>query len=117
MTVKTDDLKSLVKLFKEQYKTREKAFQKYADSQYSTIIEDIVKLLEYISIDYDGDFEYDNYDYYEEFSILDKVAYSGIILLDLLTEATKRSKKNRRKKIYRICYQKLLSNCIADINT
>ena len=98
MTVKTDDLKSLVKLFKEQYKTREKAFQKYADSQYSTMIEDIVKLLDYISIDYDGDFEYDNYDYYEEFSILDKVAYSGIILLDLLTEATKRSKKNRRKK-------------------
>lgn len=88
---KTNNLKDLVRLFKVNYSTKMRNFKVCADVKYSNILTDIVKLIEYIAVDYSGDD-------YEEQSILDKTAYSGFILLQLLTEATKRSRKNRRKK-------------------
>lgn len=88
---KTNNLKDLVRMFKVNYGTKMRNFKTCADVKYSNILTDIVKLIEYIAVDYSGDD-------YEEQSILDKTAYSGFILLQLLTEATKRSRKNRRKK-------------------
>lgn len=88
---KTNNLKDLVRMFKVNYGTKMRNFKTCADVRYSNILTDIVKLIEYIAVDYSGDD-------YEEQSILDKTAYSGFILLQLLTEATKRSRKNRRKK-------------------
>lgn len=88
---KTNNLKDLVRMFKINYSTKMRNFKVCADVKYSNILTDIVKLIEYIAVDYSGDD-------YEEQSILDKTAYSGFILLQLLTEATKRSRKNRRKK-------------------
>ena len=88
---KTNNLKDLVRMFKVNYSTKMRNFKVCADVKYSNILTDIVKLIEYIAVDYSGDD-------YEEQSILDKTAYSGFILLQLLTEATKRSRKNRRKK-------------------
>lgn len=88
---KTNNLTDLVRMFKVNYSTKMRNFKVCADVKYSNILTDIVKLIEYIAVDYSGDD-------YEEQSILDKTAYSGFILLQLLTEATKRSRKNRRKK-------------------
>lgn len=88
---KTNNLKDLVRMFKVNYGTKMRNFKACADVKYSNILTDIVKLIEYIAVDYSGDD-------YEEQSILDKTAYSGFILLQLLNEATKRSRKNRRKK-------------------
>ena len=88
---KTNNLKDLVRMFKVNYGTKMRNFKTCADVRYSNILTDIVKLIEYIAVDYSGDD-------YEEQSILDKTSYSGFILLQLLTEATKRSRKNRRKK-------------------
>ena len=88
---KTNNLTDLVRMFKVNYSTKMRNFKVCADVKYSNILTDIVKLIEYIAVDYSGDD-------YEEQNILDKTAYSGFILLQLLTEATKRSRKNRRKK-------------------
>ena len=88
---KTSNLKDLIRMFKVNYITKMKNFKTCADARYGTIMTDIVKLIDYIAVDYSGDD-------YEEQSILDKTAYSGFILLQLLTEATKRSSKNKRKR-------------------